>query len=100
MKAKDVHAGGHYIAKVSGKLTVVRVDRIEEYNPSFSFNRLRSVRSQTRYHVTNELTGRKTVFRSAAKFRRVSSPEESRQWFAKRNCNISPFVASSSTGAA
>lgn len=64
MKAKDIKVGRHYTAKVSGNLVTVRVDTINDrYKVGFSG------RKETAYHVTNLKTGRKTTFRSAAKFR-------------------------------
>jgi len=64
MKKKDVKIGGHYLAKVSGKLVTVRVDAIRETTVG-----VRTPRLNTVYDVTNLTTGRKTVFRSAQKFR-------------------------------
>ena len=64
MKAKDIEVGGHYKAKVSGKLVTVRVDDTQQqasYHASSS--------TRTTYNVTNLSTGRKTMFRSAARFR-------------------------------
>lgn len=61
MKAAEIQVGGKYIAKVSGKLTTVRVDGVRECG---GFDRGRLI-----YDVTNLATGRKTTFRSAAKFR-------------------------------
>lgn len=60
MKAKDIERGKHYRAKVSGKLTTVRVDEIvsDWRDPN-----------KKRFNVTNLATGRRTIFRSAAKFR-------------------------------
>lgn len=55
--------GGVYIAKVSGRLVPVRVDEIRSVDSKFHPKSLR-------YDVTNQKTGRKTTFRSAAKFRR------------------------------
>lgn len=55
MKKNEIKVGGHYRAKVNGQLVTVRVDKI--YEGGF-------------YDVTNLATGRKTTFRSAAKFRR------------------------------
>lgn len=63
MKKKDIVEGGHYTAKVSGKLTTVRVDKIRDRFDSYSD------RSQTVYDVTNLSTGRATTFRSAQRFR-------------------------------
>jgi len=57
MEADQIQVGGTYQAKVNNKLTTVRVDAIDDTS------------SGTRYHVTNLTTNRKTVFKSAAKFR-------------------------------
>lgn len=63
MLAKDIKVGGLYCAKVSGYLTTVRVDAIRDG---------RGVKGNaTYYDVTNLKTGRRTTFRSAAKFRWV-----------------------------
>ncbi len=62
MLKKQIKVGGHYVAKVSNKLTTVRVDRIEERS-NYKGN------AETVYHVTNLATGRTTTFRSAQKFR-------------------------------
>ena len=74
MKAKDIVVGGKYTAKVSGKLTTVRVDEIREVDRQCMSGGLRSLAGKTegRYDVTNLTTGRKTTFRSAAKFRHVA----------------------------
>lgn len=74
MKKADIKVGGHYVAKVSGKLTTVRVDAICEYNPTWrpsstSYGSYRTIKSSTHYDVTNLATSRKLTFRSAAKFR-------------------------------
>lgn len=71
MKKKDIKVGGKYIAKVSGNETTVRVDAIREiegWNGGSIYSR--QTKASTRYDVTNLRTGRKTTFRSAAKFRR------------------------------
>lgn len=66
MKKSEIQIGSIYIAKVSGKLTRVRVDAIRDYcAPVFG----KEGRWEKRYDVTNLATGRKTTFRSAAKFR-------------------------------
>lgn len=62
MKKSEVRVGGVYLAKVSGKLTKVRVD-------STHYTNQRGDRGTLVYHVTNLTTNRKTQFRSAAKFR-------------------------------
>ena len=65
MKKNEIVVGGLYRAKVSGKLTTVRVDDIRE-DEGFGTRK-----ASTRYDLTNLVTGRKTTFRSAAKFREV-----------------------------
>lgn len=62
MKKNEIKVGGHYQAKVSNKITMVRVDLIREVVGYKG-------RESTVYDVTNLSTGRKTVFHSAAKFR-------------------------------
>ena len=61
MLKREIVVGGRYVAKVSGTLTTVRVDNIREVSDFKAIG--------LRYDVTNESTGRKTMFRSAAKFR-------------------------------
>ena len=70
MKKSEIKVGGHYSARISGQYVTVRVDRIEDGFPS------RSPRGGTRtnYVVTNLATGRKTTFRSAARFRGEARP--------------------------
>ncbi len=69
MKAKDIVVGGKYQAKVSGKIVTVRVDEIRsQFRPSFGRGSAIG-RDRVIYQVTNLATGRKTTFRSAAKFR-------------------------------
>lgn len=63
MKADQIQVGGTYQAKVNNKLTTVRVDAIDD------------ISSGTRYHVTNLTTNRKTVFKSAAKFRSLEGEQ-------------------------
>ena len=65
MKKSEIVVGGKYLAKVSGVITTVRVDAIREAN--------RLDRDVVVYDVTNLHTGRKTTFRSAAKFRASAS---------------------------
>ncbi len=70
MKKADVKVGGLYRAKVSGKLTTVRVDAIRERDGWNGGSIYASQRKATTvYDVTNLATGRRTTFRSAAKFR-------------------------------
>ena len=71
MKAKDIKIGGHYIAKVSGKLTTVRVDAIRKTSRgrTNSWSGRYEQQACTVYDVTNLATGRRVTFRSAAKFR-------------------------------
>ena len=75
MRKSDIKEGKVYIAKVSGKITLVRVDRIES-NKQRSYTGIlgnkRTIRGTTCYWVTNLTTGRETTFRSASKFREES----------------------------
>lgn len=65
MKKNEIKVGGHYRAKVNGKMVTVRVDAIRA-----ALSRLSGAGKEgTYYDVTNLATGRKTTFRSAAKFR-------------------------------
>lgn len=64
MLKSEIKVGGTYLAKVGGAVTTVRVDAINDRS-RFA----RSGREGVTYDVTNLRTGRKTVFRSAAKFR-------------------------------
>lgn len=63
MKVNEIEVNGLYRARVAGRLTTVRVDAIR--NPWDSPSRS----TPPRYDVTNLATGRRTTFRSAAKFR-------------------------------
>lgn len=63
MKSKEIRVGGKYEAKVSGNLTVVRVDSVSDQLTYAG-------RATTVYRVTNLKTGRRTTFRSPSKFRR------------------------------
>lgn len=76
MKKAEIVVGGIYVAKVSGKLTKVRVDEIREVDRQCMSGGLRSLegKTETRYDVTNLTTGRQTTFRSAAKFRSEVKP--------------------------
>jgi hypothetical protein len=62
MRASEIQIGGRYLAKVSGRIVVVRVDQIREGHDG-----------RRRYDVTNLTTGRTTSFRSAARFRHVAN---------------------------
>ena len=79
MKLEDVKEGGHYRARVSGKLVTVRIDKIrreERYSSQqpqgYATGKLRTVK-KTFFDVTNLATGRRIVFRSAAKFQFAAS---------------------------
>ena len=71
MKKSEIQIGCCYLAKVSGRLTTVRVDDIVPPCPPHEVGY-----HGTRYSVTNLATGRKLTFRSAAKFRRPINPVE------------------------
>lgn len=66
MKRNELAEGGHYRAKVNGRVVTVRLDAIRE---TTSYRAHQPHSPVVRYDVTNTLTGRKTTFRSAAKFR-------------------------------
>jgi DNA helicase II / ATP-dependent DNA helicase PcrA len=70
MKKKEIEVGGTYTAKVSGRLTTVRVTDIRT-RQGYGANR----RDTTVFDVTNLATGRKTTFASAAKFRSVANAQ-------------------------
>jgi len=74
MKAKEIEVGGTYLAKVSGRLTIVRVNRIE---PHYDFL---TGRPKTMYCVTNLRTGRRTTFHSPSKFRARAEKKEDGKW--------------------
>jgi tRNA(Ile2) C34 agmatinyltransferase TiaS len=63
----EIEIGGRYVAKVSGKLTTVRVTAVRATV---------SWRNATRQVIdaVNETTGRKLTFRSAQRLRRVVKP--------------------------
>ena len=71
MKANEITKGGKYIAKVSGNLVTVRVDEIRETSRGRMAAGGYTYGTATVYDVTNLKTGRRTTFRSAAKFRRA-----------------------------
>lgn len=72
MKKNEVKVGGYYLAKVSGALTAVRVDEIM---PNRGGNT-----GGDGYAVTILRSRRKTTFRSAAKFRKELTKEESKKY--------------------
>jgi hypothetical protein len=62
MKPAEITLGSVYVAKVSGRLTRVRVDNIVE---RLSYGK----RSQTHYLCTNLATGRPVTVRSCQRLR-------------------------------
>lgn len=70
MTGKQIKVGGLYRAKVSGNLTIVRVDGIRETRKY----RSGKLADTVVYDVTNTRTGRTTTFSSAAKFRSEVTP--------------------------
>ena len=66
MKLSEIQVGGRYRAKVSGRLVVVRVSKIEQA-PAFSVTSGNHYR--TRIEVVNEATGRRIILRSAQRLR-------------------------------
>lgn len=71
MKKNEIKVGGLYRARVSGNSTTVRVDAIRPVTQYGSGDR-----NVVLYDVTNLATGRRTTFRSAAKFRFEVSPQD------------------------
>lgn len=72
MKAKEIFVGLVYWAKVSGKVTRVRVDAIREVvKRHFSVSQfgVKATRLTTVYDVTNLATRRSTTFHSPTRFR-------------------------------
>lgn len=80
MKQSEIEVGGKYIAKVSGKLVTVRVDRIgetEQRMPTkYGYTGNVRYRHITYYAITNMATGRELTFRSAQKFRRPATEDQ------------------------
>lgn len=66
MKKNEIKVGRCYVARVSGRMTTVRVTGVRECG---GFDRNRTV-----YDVTNLATGRKLTFRSAMKLRKEATP--------------------------
>lgn len=74
MKANEIVIGKVYVAKIGVNVTQVRVDAIRNVayvsaGGYLGWTSASREREQTRYDVTNLATGRRTTFRSAAKFR-------------------------------
>jgi hypothetical protein len=78
MKKHEIEVGKVYEAKVNGRVARVRVEATRETNPLGSLtNRHGRVKPPvTVYDVVNLETGRRTTFRSAAKFRRRAPTQE------------------------
>jgi hypothetical protein len=72
VKKQDIIVGGVYRARVSGRITTVRVEDIDVAAIRRGYSD--GQRTATLYHVTNLTTGRKTTFRSAQKFIQPASP--------------------------
>lgn len=69
VKKHEIKVGGLYRAKVSGRLTTVRVDNIRVHD-SFGGS-LRRTKEQTTYDVTNLTTGRQGSPKDRFRFRGV-----------------------------
>lgn len=74
MHRKDIKKGGLYLAKVNGKVQTVRVDEIADSRKyrSDPYSGRSKLADTVVYHCTNTATGRKIIFRSAAKFRSLA----------------------------
>lgn len=77
MQRSQIKVGGYYVAKVGGKLVTVRVDAIRNGSHYLSGKAGPRTSHMPLYDVTNLATGRKTTFRSAAKFR-SPAPEQTK----------------------
>lgn len=86
MRKSEIKVGGIYWAKVNGKVTKVKVDDIRESDTGDGQGKY-----WTAYDVTNLSTGRKTTFRSAAKFRSEVEPLTH-----KERAGYAPIVTESS----
>ena len=64
MKISEIEIGGSYVAKVSGKLTTVRVTAVRE-TVSWGHTTRQVI------DAVNEVTGRKLTLRSAQRLRRL-----------------------------
>jgi len=62
MKLKDVEVGGRYTAKISGRLTTIRIEARREVSTSHGLTR-------TVFDAVNEATGRRITIRSAQRLR-------------------------------
>jgi hypothetical protein len=67
VKLSEIQIGGRYRAKVSGRLVVVRVSKIEQAS---AFSVTSGNHFRTRIEVVNEATGRRINFRSPQRLRR------------------------------
>ena len=65
MLQNEIVVGGEYVAKVSGKLTTLVVEKIETHVEG----NLKGRRKITSYVCRNKQTGREVVCKSAARFR-------------------------------
>ena len=79
MLKSEIKVGGFYKGKINGKVVTVRVDGIREVSV-YRHSKYVGLKGndgkfslKVVYDVTNMVTGRKTTFRSAAKFRCVAT---------------------------
>ena len=82
MKKSEIKVGNHYIARVSNRLTTVRVDEMGMSEPWAGYRRARQY-----YHCTNLSTGRKVTFKSASKFRKEADVGDQFQSGIERTSN-------------
>jgi hypothetical protein len=64
MKLKDVEVGGRYVAKVSGRMQVVRITDVRTESSPLTG------RERTTFVAINEATGRRVTIRSAQRLRK------------------------------
>lgn len=77
MKANEIKVGGVYRARISGNFVDVRVDAIRETTKrgrQTGYSGLPNYIDAVVYDVTNLITGSKTTFKTAGKFRHEVKP--------------------------
>lgn len=76
MKQSELKVGEHYLAKVSNKTTIVRLDAIREIEVLTGACSSSKRRTVKRFDVTNMRTERKATFRSAIRFHKPLNAEQ------------------------
>jgi len=90
MKKKEIKEGGRYIATVSGKRTIVKVESIVKREKT------KYRKGGTTYLCINEGTGREVVFKSAMKFQREALDGEPKPGRSKKDKPSKPPIGNKS----